>query len=650
VTRVPAADDGEAMLLLLQRILVVALVLAAADSLQVRMDHPWRPVEARLFLQAGALWTIFALAATFPARLTRGFLAARGWGSPTGETDGLREGLVLLFWSALPVLAHGTLDRYTGFVGLASLKSPRPWLEVLAVGLLLAFVVVGLDRVLRRFPLGRLRWVGLAAVLIVGLFLPLRADRWAGKSQDGSAHAATAGSTASKRPNVLLLVLDTCRSDRLTPYGYGPDTSPHLARFAEEAHVFLDSLSVARFTLTSHVSLLTGLSPSTHGTRLTNLRFDRRRAKSVAELFHANGYRTGGFVGTDVLSGRTGVRSGFEKYDDQVDPLVCDTGAWALIHDVQSLLAELGTPFRQNGLPHWIQDFQRPANLVLESALSWIEDTDERPWFCMINLYDVHWPYLPTGDARAEFVGDYAGPMDGYLFRSDRWEAGYDPTEADRRHISELYDAEIHHLDALVDGFLGQLGLEQGDTAVVLTSDHGEAFGEAGHWKHEDILEPQVRVPLLVRPAAEEPFGRRVDRPVSALDVAPTLLGLAGLEIPEAWPGLDLLRVDLPPERVRLVEDRDDFDPERITVGLYSRHWKLVRRGFEPDAHHALFDLRTDRIGQEDVQEEHPAVFKDLVEELAELRRVGDVRDKASESLTQSAEGLKALGYLGGDD
>ena len=84
-----------------------------------------------------------------------------------------------------------------------------------------------------------------------------------------------------------------------------------------------------------------------------------------------------------------------------------------------------------------------------------------------------------------------------------------------------------------------------------------------------------------------------------------------------------------------------------MTVGLYSGPWKLVRRGFPPDETYALYDLRRDAIGERDVQDEHPAVFADLCDLLTELRELGDARDQASEAFTQSADGLKALGYVG---
>src|SRR6185436_3905918 len=138
------------------------------------------------------------------------------------------------------------------------------------------------------------------------------------------------------------------------------------------------------------------------------------RASSVAALLRANGYRTGGFVGTDVLAGRTGIRAGFEVYDDQVDPAACDTFAWRFVHALQSLAARFAPGLRFNGRPHWIQDFQRPGGEVLARASAWIRRDDPRPWFCFVNLYDVHWPYLPEGDG-TRFVRSYEGPVDGYL-------------------------------------------------------------------------------------------------------------------------------------------------------------------------------------------------------------------------------------------
>ena len=631
---------------LLRSLVVLVPAFGAVESFLVRLDLPHRPVEARLFLQAALLWLVFGLLALGPAWITLRVLR-RGPRDDAehGENWSPLPALVLLAWMAAPVLAHGVIDRYTGLSGsMAALASLRPWLEVAgvfaALGVALVGVAFGAAKLGASLRPGAVAAAVFASSLVVGLFLPWRF----GSSPD------PAGSDApDARPNLLLLVWDTMRVDRLTPYGYGRETTPHLAKLAEEAIVFEEARSVSCFTFTSHLSMLTGVHPSSHGARLLDMRYHPVRAPSIADVLRRAGYRTGGFVGTDVLAGRTGIRYGFEEYDDRVDPPVCDTRAWKLVHDVQSVLAQKVPALRHNGLPHWIQDFQRPASEVLGAALAWIEEDDPRPWFCMVNLYDAHWPYVPTGPGRAALVRDYDGPLDGYLFRSDAWRKGYEMGEEDARHVSDLYDAEVYDLDLAVDAFLSRLGLDDGKTALLMTSDHGEAFGEAGRWKHEDITEPQVRVPLLVRRAGTHPAGARRTVRASGVDVAPTLLGLAGLTPPPETEGVDLLAEGTPEDRDILIEDRDQLSPTHVRVALYRGPWKLVRSGLGEEVTFALFDLDRDPIGETDVSAAHPEVLAALTQALEDRRRRADLEDAAGvEGGGGPIDALRGLGYAGG--
>ncbi|MFT5292568.1 MAG: arylsulfatase A-like enzyme, partial [Planctomycetota bacterium] len=582
---------------LLKALPLFVIVLAALEAARLRIDLPYRPQDSGLFLQAALLWGIYGALGLLPAALVLrqvGGAQAEGdrWvGSPVPF-------LVLAGVVACPVLLHQRLDRYVGLGGsLETLKSLWPWLDLAVTLVLWVSLLWVLGQVFKRARIGSGRvalLLGLGA-LVVGLFLP-----WRGSGKFIAANVASTTSPPADRPNVLLLVWDTVRARSATPFGYDRDTTPHLAELSEQSTVYEDARSVSCFTFTSHLSMFSGVLPSKHGGRLTSMGYRLDRADHVARAFQEAGYRTGGFVGTDVLSGRTGIRYGFERYDDQVDPLVCDTLAWSLLHDIQAFLGSRVPAFANNGLPHWIQDFQRPGDQVLDEALSWINQADERPWFCMVNLYDAHWPYLPKGAGKEQFVGDYDGPLDGYFFRSDAWVDGYEIQPADAAHLVDLYDAEINDLDLLVDGFLDQLSLDLGGTAVLMTADHGEAFGEAGVWKHEDIFEPQVHIPFLVRTAEVTPEGRRVGGFVSGIDVAPTLLGLAGLDELLGkldMDGLNLASADPTPERVILVEDRDHMDPLEVTVVLYSGPWKLVRRGLGEEKHYSLHDLRTDQNG-----------------------------------------------------
>jgi len=626
---------------LLRSLPPVVLVLAAVDTLLVRWEHPWRTTNGiGLYLGALALWGVLALVACVPAALVARVLGRRSEGRGESSERPRRPVWPLLaFFTLLPVLAHGVLDRHSGLGGsLSALAAPRPWVELaLAVGLAAGAALLAVRGAGRLSPRASMR--GSAALVLVavlaGLFL----------SHRGESPGAGAAASAS-RPNVLLLVWDTCRADRLETYGYGRGTSPALAELSQDAIVFDEAVSVACFTFTSHLSLLTGAMPSRHGGRLIASYYDPRKSDSIAVAFQDAGYRTGAFVGTDVLNGGTGLRYGFERYDDQVDPAVCDTRAWGLVHDLQTLAARLVPALRFNGRPHWIQDFQRPAEEVLASAEAWIANGDPRPWFCFVNLYDVHWPYLPEEGAAEGLVRDYDGEMDGFLFRSDAWVPGRAIEEEDRRHVGDLYDAEILELDRTVAGFFERLDLER--TAFLLTADHGEAFGEGGRWKHEDVLEPQVRVPLIVRPAGGVPGGRRVAARASGVDVAPTLLALAGIgsEAATRIDGVDLTGEAGAQERVVVVEDRDHIDPTQVTVALYRGPWKLVRRGLGEEARFELFDLRSDPVGEHDVSAEHPELADELAALLVERRRaVDEVEATADIEAGAQADALKGLGY-----
>lgn len=624
---------------------LVALECAAIDTVFTRYAYPHRPHEAGLFFGAILLWLAFTLVALFPATLAaRLDRRERRWGE---------EYCGLLFWTAAPVLAHGMLDRYTDIgQDLAGLTSLAPWLGALGV-------LLGIGLPLRYFAPkfsnspGKIAGPALAvAFLAPGLLLPWgkgARPRWEGAAD------------ATGKPNLLLLVWDTTRAPSLALYGSERgaerDPTPNLTALAQDALVFDESRSVSVFTLSSHVSMLTGVFPSQHTAVMTHMRTSPGRTPSIAALLAKEGYRTGAFVGTDVLRAGTGIADGFEVYDDQVDPLVTYTSAWALVHDVQSVLALKFPAFHKNGLPHWIQTYQRPAGEVLERALAWTQEDDPRPWFCFVNMYDVHWPYLPTDEGREHFVEPYAGEIDGYLFRSDRFRAREfegPPAEQldaeDDRHLTDLYTGELYDLDRDVDAFLAALDLER--TAIVVTADHGEAFGEGDEYEHNGLLEPQVRIPLIVRqPTAAHP--RRLGRssfPTSGVDVAPTLLALAGVAAPEHMVGRDLIAPELPEARSVLVEDLDQVRPERRQLALYRGTWKLVRTGSGEDALHELFDLTADSIGLEDRAAEHPELVAEMAAELDELRATWAAEEAVLDGAGGgSADALGALGYTEND-
>jgi arylsulfatase A-like enzyme len=613
--------------------LVVALVAGAVDALDVRLEYHHRGPDLALFLESATLWLVFALGALPVSVIADAVLRRRT--KDERFDSAARVGARHLAWTALPVVAHSRLDNFTGIGGdTSALRTFAPWIELgLALLALLALTWL-LGRLLQSWRPRTTLLASSCVALGLGGTTALRLE-------DDEPSPGVAGDT---RPNILLLVWDTTRAQSLSPFGYDRETTPHLAELTTSATRFTSTRSVSCYTLSSHLSMLTGAYPSHHGARMTRQRFSQSETPTIVRQFREAGYRTGAFVGTDVLRAQSGIGFAFERYDDQVDPWVTYTSGWAFVHDLQSLAAARIPQLASNGLPHWFQDFQRPASDVLRHALEWIESDDPRPWLCFINLYDAHWPYLPEPSALNKWVRPYDGPVDGYAARGDRVVASrHKLDERDGLHLSDLYDAELWDLDAIVDQFLGRLDL--GRTAVLMTSDHGEAFGEGGRHEHADILECQVHVPLVLRPAGGGQMGIR-EEPASGVDVAPTLLALAGLKPAKPMDGFNLLEPFDPVRRV-LVEDRDHPNPRHVKLALYDGTWKVVRFGLGSNERWALHDVAADPNEAQDVSAAFPDVFARLKTELLEFRARWGADDEADSRVGPigNLDALKTLGY-----
>lgn len=621
--------------------LFAALVAATIDTVATRQGLPHRAASPDLLAQSWLLYSLFAFVASLPLalwmRLREGETLA-----PGEPRRGLGRELALLFLILSPVLFHAVLNTYTAIGGVVEgLKQPGPWLQGGGLVLITGAVCWGVAKRLRTVRTQAARGMLGFGALTAGFLLPLGT---------GPAEPRSAAQVDDERPNLILLVWDTTRARSLSPFGYDRETTPQLAELSASSRTYTNARSVTHFTFTSHLSMLTGRYPTRHGARLLDTRYlPERSGPTIAHDLGAAGYRTGGFVGTGVLRAGTGIADGFESWDDQVDPPLAESYAWALIHDVQSLVATQGTPLWNNGRPHWIEDFQRPGKGVLDRALDWIRTDDERPYFCLINLFDVHWPYTPREESRERWVDEYAGPMGGYVFRANDYPNNYSPTDADDRHLTDLYDAEMWELDALVADFLESVDLDGSNTVVLITSDHGEAFGEAERYEHEDILEPQVRVPFLLRLPGDPQAGAVFNEPVSGVDVTPTLMGLAGLKPSEAVDGQDLLEQAPDADRLVLVEDRDYHEADRVQLALYWRQWKLLRRG-DYQGEHELYDLSQDDLGVVDVSAEHPELRQELFDRMNSLRpmwpRDADGGGSIEELNFTGSDALEGLGYM----
>lgn len=455
-----------------------------------------------------------------------------------------------------------------------------------------------------------------------------------------------------RRPDVVLVTLDTVRADHLSVYGYERDTTPGLEAFAREATLYTRALSASNLTLPSHASLLTGLYARQHGAR-----DDPRlgsgplepRFRTLAEMLGAAGYLGAAFVGNPYLSSRLGFAQGFQRYDERQPPRFFPPLGAAF---PARLLGEvLGRAAPGPARAH------RRAEEVNRAVFAWLDAAAARPQplFLFVNYMDPHWPYEPPAAFRDRYPGRLPRAPDADAFRAVR-RLARPLSPAEREHYVSQYDGEIAYVDSELRRLFRRLeAAGRWDGAlVIVTSDHGEAFGEANHWEHNGILEPQVRVPLLVRlPGAGATNGapgdggaRRVAGRVSGVDVAPTLLALAGVDARDGMRGRDLLAGDAEPDRPLLVEDVDRLDPSEIQVALYREGWKLVRFGSGEATRVELYDLAADALGVDDVGAAHPDVRDALLAELEELRGTWKADDRV-DLLMGGLENADALGQLG---
>jgi arylsulfatase A-like enzyme len=322
-------------------------------------------------------------------------------------------------------------------------------------------------------------------------------------------------------PNVILVVLDTVRAQNLSLYGHDRDTTSHLREHAANGVVFERAYATAPWTLPSHETLFTGRYPQEIGTGWYE--FFSGQWPTLSEQFRNRGYATGGFVANVLFAGRqTGLARGFARYEDH---RLVSPGLILRSCGVGKRLVNTARPVLPPALERFITDEKR-AEEIVDGFLDWQEELDGRPFFAFLNIFDAHHPYDPP----RPFDTRYSGIPTGRVVRDDR-QHGFGEDELAQMEIA--YDSEIAFVDQQLGRLFGALqerGLAD-NTIVVVTSDHGELFGEHGLIDHGNSLyAPVLHVPLTVVWPAGVPAGVRVVEPISLRDVAATIMDLTGQE------------------------------------------------------------------------------------------------------------------------
>jgi arylsulfatase A-like enzyme len=463
---------------------------------------------------------------------------------------------------------------------------------------------------------------------------------------------------ADSRPNIVLIVLDTVRADRLDCRSDSAVPTPRIDELCERGSYFERVSSTSSWTLPAHASLFTGLYPIRHGATQEYTFLDER-ARTLAELLAESGYRTFGVSANPVVSIQSGLARGFDSFEE----------TWR----VSAGPASLGP--------------DRHPNLLAVDELLEYRDT-QRPFFLFVNFIEAHGPNEPPEPYRSAVARRRIDSRE--ISEASEHDAAHyylDPasvSDSDFALLATLYDGEVAQLDELVGALVDRLeaaGVLE-DSVLILTSDHGENFGDHGHFRHVFSLnQSTVQVPLLVVLPDHAHAGERRSDPVTLVDLFATILAAAGVVPPAsdndardlfaAEPSVDAERPIVaeyyfPAQALSLFEP-DALVVHRDRLGRYLRRLRSIesdglRLIWSSDGAHELYDLVAD-----------PSETRNLVGDLRfaarerELRagleafvaqsggprplpggalRRGEPRGAFKDLDSESAELLRELGYL----
>jgi arylsulfatase A-like enzyme len=339
-------------------------------------------------------------------------------------------------------------------------------------------------------------------------------------------------------PNVLLIVLDTVRADHLSVNGYSRRTTPRLERLAAQGVMFDRAAVTASWTLPSHASMFTGHGPLEVSTDW--LAALDKRWPTLAEVLSDQGFLTGGFVGNNGYAGyEFGLDRGFHHFDDY------DASVGQLILSSKMGQTITDTPWVRRPFGYWQMLGRKRSDQVNGEFLRWLSRSEDRPFFAFLNYFDAHEPLDPPAPFDRAFGAPFRSPNLTFS-RATHWGNWPNLEKISRPQLQVLldaYDDVIAYEDDQVGRLLDELEARGrlANTIVIVTSDHGEEFGEHGAFSHGTSLYwPVIHVPLIVSFPGHVPPNRRIAEPASLIDLPATIIDMARLSPAAALPGESL--------------------------------------------------------------------------------------------------------------
>ena len=430
-------------------------------------------------------------------------------------------------------------------------------------------------------------------------------------------------SAGGARPNLVVYLVDTLRADHLSCYGYPLPTSPRIDAFAAGAVRVREARAQSSWTKPAVATVLTGLYPVAHGAQRRSQGLDES-VVTLAERLATAGYETAYFGTNPTVTPKFGFAQGFDE-------------------------------FRYLSVPRGRKRGHVDAAEIHREVVAWLERRDRaKPFFLVVHTLDPHDPYRPREPFRSRFAP--AVEVEAACCIRARELAALSPDAARRRAAQSiaLYDGEVAQNDAAFGALLDELARRDlvDASAILFTSDHGEEFYDHGGWRHASTLYEEVlRVPFVLRLPGGARGGTVLEGPLDQIDIAPTLLDLAGVEIPRGLPGGSWLAAfagGAPPDEASLAWLAH---PAFSIAAAKAGGWKWTGYpGSAPPPGRApveLFDLGSDPREERNLAALEPQRALRLADRItAESARSARAPVKEVEIDAELDRTLRALGYL----
>lgn len=457
-------------------------------------------------------------------------------------------------------------------------------------------------------------------------------------------------------PNVVLISIDTLRADALSTYGNNITNTRYMDSLADNGIRFDNAFSVSPWTKPSIASFMTSLYPTTSGVDMAMRKLDGKR-ETIAQVFSNAGYNTVAAVTNGWNKDVFGFNNGFDYYHFQGDAM------WVLAFGNSIWFKPMVAIYNKFSPRESLLTARNPnqANFLIDKSKDLLKRYKDTNFFMWIHLLDPHDPYTPPPELLPKFAGDYRGRYYHSSGQVNDLRKGILISDEDKRHIENLYLAEVQYTDSEVGRFLDQLeeyGLMD-NTIIVIISDHGEEFWEHNNVTHgHNLYWHQLHIPFLLQWKDRiEP--KAIEERVSLLDLKPTLLSLCNLEAQEIMQGIDIsgLIFGGDDELSERLHDRDLFAEALIYYeqrkGIFDADYKYV---FSEVTHREeLYNLRDDPYEQFNLAVLEPELLKHYRKVLDEWEEASKLlhdslpqsdRDTVADIDEATLNQLRGLGYI----